>query len=146
MKTTQKVKRVQLEVYREIKSKLIGIVSAEPDYRLSLALNRKLKIGLRHVTPLTVSNGTGGGMAFSRFSYSTEYHDVTFELVSNRQGKDFLLKSFKNVDYILSVNDPEDETRVEQVIKNLRETESITAVFSININEIKDRNLQLLTR
>ncbi|MBI5009494.1 MAG: hypothetical protein HZB98_07585 [Bacteroidia bacterium] len=52
IKNVQKVKRIQLNVENNDKLFLYGIVSAEPDYKLSLALNKKMGISLKNISPL----------------------------------------------------------------------------------------------
>jgi hypothetical protein len=142
MKITQKIRRVQLKVNQNNESILTGIVSSEPDYKLSLALNRKLKIGLKHISPVILTNESGSEMTFSRFSDSAASHDISFDLISNRFGKNFLLKKLKNIDYIFQIHDPEGETNIDQIMAILRDSECITAVFNIDCKSLKDKNLQ----
>jgi hypothetical protein len=144
MKITQKIRRVQLKINRNDESVLIGIVSSEPDYKLSLALNRKLKIGLKHVSPIVLPDESGSEMTFSRFSDSVASGDKLFELISNRYGKNFLLRKLKNIDFIFQIHDPENETNIDQMMATLRDSECITAVFNIDFKSIKDKNLQYL--
>jgi hypothetical protein len=136
MKTTQKITRVQLKVNQNYESVLIGIVSSEPDYKLSLVLNRKLKIGLKHISPVILPDESGSDMTFSRFSDSAASHDIMFELISNRYGK--------NIDYIFQIHDPEGETNIDKVMTTLRDSECITAVFKIDCKSLKDKNLQYI--
>jgi hypothetical protein len=145
MKATQKITRVQLKINQKNESVLIGIVSSEPDYKISLALNRKLKIGLKHISPVILPDESGTDMTFSRFSDSASSHDILFELISNRSGKSFLLKKLKNIDYIFQIHDPEGEANIEQIMTALRDSECITAVFNIELNSLKDKNLQYIT-
>jgi hypothetical protein len=144
MKTTQKIRRLQLKVNQNSESVLIGIVSSEPDYKLSLVLNKKLKIGLKHISPIILPDESGSDMTFSRFSDSAASHDITFELISNRYGKYFLLKKLKNIDYIFQIHDPENETNTDNVMATLRDSECITAVFKIDCKSLKDKNLQYI--
>jgi hypothetical protein len=120
MGTIPKIKKVQLKVNQNFEFALLGIVSSEPDYKLSLTLNRKLKISLKNVSPLLILDGTSE-ITFSRFSDNTTSPDLTYELVSNRSGKNILLKKLKNIDYILQVYDPDNETDTVKIKdKNLQ--------------------------
>lgn len=145
MKSVQKVTRVQLKIKRNEDFILIGLVSSEPDYKLSLALNKKFKISLKNISSLKLNDETGSELAFSRFSDSSRSPEIQFGLFSNRSGKSFLLKKLKNVDYIFQVHDTEDESNINQITASLRELESVTAVFNIDLNTFKDKNLQYLT-
>ncbi len=71
MKATPKIKRVQLKISHDPESVLLGIVSAEPDYKLSLALNRKLGISLRNIAPVILHDEPDSELTFSRFSDSS---------------------------------------------------------------------------
>jgi hypothetical protein len=91
-----------------------------------------------------ITEGNGSELAFSRFSDSSESPDILFNLVSNRSGKSFLLKKLKNVDYIFQVQDTENENNLNQITASLREIESVNAVFNIDLNTFKDKNLRYL--
>lgn len=145
MKTTQKITRVQLKLNQTIESALFGIVSSEPDYKLSLALNSKLKISLQNVPPVILTSENGNELIFSRFSDSKTSHYLSYDLISNRQGKNFLLRKLKNVDYIFQAHNSDTELNIEKLISALRSTECVTAVFSLAPEFLKDKNLQYVT-
>jgi len=146
MKNIQRITRVQLKINQKDDFKFLGIVSAEPDYKLSLSLNKKFRISLKNIIPVKITNDNGSELAFSRFSDSSKSPDVVFNLFSNRSGKSFLLNKLKNIDYIFQIQDAENEYNTEQIIASLREIESINAVFNIDINTFKDKNIQYLTQ
>ena len=144
MKSIQKIKRLQLKINQKDEFILLGIVSAEPDYKLSLTLNKKFRISLKNISPLKITGDNGSELAFSRFSDSSGSPDITFNLISNRSGKNFLLKKLKNVDYLFQVQDPDNGNNINRITSNLRETDTITAVFNIDLSIMKDKNLQYL--
>jgi hypothetical protein len=146
MKSIQRITRLQLKINQKDEFILLGIVSAEPDYKLSLSINKKFRISLKNILPLKITDDTGSELAFSRFSDSSKSPDVVFNLFSNRSGKSFLLKKLKNVDYIFQVQDAENENNTDQITASLREIESVNAVFNIDIKTFKDKNLQYLTQ
>jgi hypothetical protein len=140
MRSSTKITRVQLKVNQNSESVLAGIVSAEPDYKLSLSINRKLKISLRSQNPLLLSDDKGTELAFSRFSdMSSNLGPV--ELISNRIDKNFLIRKLKNIDYIFQIHGTGDTAAVDRIISSLKGTESVTAVFIIDPKSIKDKNL-----
>jgi hypothetical protein len=145
MKGLQKVTRVQLKINHTDEFFLLGIVSSEADYKLSQILNKKFNISLKNVSPLKINDITGLESVFSRFSDSDSSSEVTFNLTSNRSGSNYLLKKLKNVDYIFHIQDPENETNVNSIAATLKEIDSVTAIFKIDVKEIKDKNLQYLT-
>jgi hypothetical protein len=146
MKTTQKITRVKLKVNHKDESALIGIVSAEPDYKLSLALNKKLKISLKSAPPVVLPEGSGSGFTFSRFSDAAGSQGLAYVLISNRHGKNFLLKKLKNVDYIFRIYNPDNEANKDKIITSIRSAECVTAVFNLDPESLKDKNLQFITQ
>jgi hypothetical protein len=146
MKSTQKVTRVKLNIEQNNDYILLGLVSSEPDYKLSLSLNKKFGISLKNITPLKITDDIKSELAFSRFSNNDDSTDLTFSLISNRCGKSFLLNKLKNIDYLLQINIPEKEISTDQITSSLREIDTINAVFNINISTIKDKNLHYLTQ
>jgi hypothetical protein len=143
MKSTQKITRVKLNIEQNTDYILLGIVTTEPDYKISLALNKKFGISLRNISPLKL---TEEDLAFSRFSNSSEHEHVIYNLISNRSGKNFLLNKLKNIDYLLQITDPENEVDLNKITSLLRETDTISAVFKIDVNTLKDKYLHYLTQ
>lgn len=145
MKSIQKITRVQLKINQADEFTILGLVSAEPDYKLSLTINKKFRISLKNISPVKIIDDPGSELAFSRFSDISGSPGLVFTLVSNRSGKHFLLRKLKNVDYIFQVHDPESENNIDTLIAGLREIEAVNAVFNIDLNTFKDKNLQYLT-
>lgn len=146
MKSTQKVTRVKLNIEQNNEYILLGLVSAEPDYKLSLTLNKKFRISLKNIGPLKLPGDARSELVFSRFSNNDDPEDLIFSLISNRTGKYFLLNKLKNIDYLLQIQVPEKEVNLNRITSALREIDTITAVFNIDLNIIKDKNLHYLTQ
>jgi hypothetical protein len=144
MKSTQKITRVQLKSNQIDESLWLGIVSAEPDYKLSLLLNKKFRISLKTLPPVIVHDDNGYELEFSRFSDLAHSPGIFYNLISNRSGNNFLLKKLKNVDFIFQVHDLHDKNRLNHFTSGLREITSITAVFIIDLISIKEKNIQYL--
>jgi len=144
MKSTQKVTRVKLNIEQNNYYILLGLVSAEPDYKLSLTLNKKFGIFLKNIPSLRLSGNSNTEVIFSRYSNNADNEDFVIELVSNRSGKNYLLNKLKNIDYLLQIQISENEADINNVTSRLREIDTITAVFNIDINTIKDKNLHYL--
>lgn len=144
MKSNQKVTRVKLKINHGNDSVLFGLVSAEPDYKLSLTLNKKFKISLKNIYPVKFTDDKGCDLAFSRFSDAGSSPDMIYNLISNRSGQNFLLKKLKNVDYLFQIHYSDNVPDISIVTATLREIENVTAVFIIDLNLLKDKNLQYL--
>lgn len=145
MKKIQKITKVQLKIDHEEDTILLGLVCAEPDYKLSLLINNKLLISLKSIAPLKPGEDNGTQLTFSRFFFSKKSHEITYNLVSNRSGRMFLLNKLKNVDYIFSVYDPGKILNSELLTSQLREIETVNAVFYIDLLTFKDKNLHHFT-
>jgi len=145
MKKAQKITKVQLKIDHEEDTILLGLVCAEPDYKLSLLINNKLSISLKNIAPLKIGEDNATQLAFSRFSFAKKVHEMSYNLLSNRTGKMFLLNKLKNVDYIFSVHDPEKTLNPESLMSDMREIEIVNAVFYIDLLTFRDKNLHYIT-
>jgi hypothetical protein len=124
---------------------LLGIVSTDPDYKLSLSINNKLNISLQSDKPLEVAGKNGDTVTFSRFSDFKMAPDRTFQLISNRHNKEHFLKRYQKIDYLFQVYISGNEYDPEDLSSQLREVNCITAVFILEPVNIGEKNLQYLT-
>ena len=144
MRSTPKIRRVQLKINQSDESVILGIVSAEPDYKLSLAINKNLGISLKNSSPLIINGMPGDETSFSRFSDSSSSENLVYDLTSNRSGKNCLSGKLKNIDYFFRIHDPDNETNLDQAVSKLRELDCITAVFTIDAGSVRDKNINHL--
>ena len=54
------------------------------------------------------------------------------------------MKKLRNIDYIFISHDPEKEINPDNLASNLREIDSVTAVFRLDPEILKDKNVQYL--
>jgi hypothetical protein len=120
MKNRSKITRVQLNVDSSEDYSLLGIVSAEPDYKLSLTHH------------------------FSRFADNTLVNGYSVNLISNKSGRSLLLKKLNKIDYILQIHSYAKEFNPDELAIPLRSIDTITAVFVLETGDIRDKNLQYL--
>jgi hypothetical protein len=144
MRNTKRITKIHLPVSEQDIPFVVGIVSADPDYKLSLKLNKKLTISLRNNDPIELQADKSKKTFFSRFSDSSVAHDLHFQLVSNRSEKNFLLKKLKNIDFLLILHNPAKEFSPERILSQLREIDSISGVFNIEVRTLNDKNLKYL--
>lgn len=118
----------------------LGVVSAEPDYRLSVMINRHLGTDLRKC-PDDITMQTGSGRhTFTRFTSGSP----DFTLVSNRSEGKILIRKLKNIDFFFLKCGQKERQQAEELAATLREIPEITAVFVFDSREISDTNLPLL--
>lgn len=143
MKNSRKINKLQIENNVMEDFFLIGIVSSDPDYKLSLKLNKKLRISLKSSSPIMPDESNDNNV-FSRFTAQNSTSHAIYNLIANRSGNSFLLGRLRNVDYILQLVNTENRVNIDDLTAKLRETESITAVFNISPETLKDKNLEYL--
>lgn len=118
----------------------LGVVSSEPDYRLSVLLNRHLRTDLRKNPSDIKAGNEGKDISFSRFTTVPP----ELSLVSNRSQGITLLNKLKNIDYLLVIHGDPDRKKAGELAARLREIAEITAVFVFESTSTGDRNLPLL--
>ncbi|NLJ43783.1 MAG: IPExxxVDY family protein [Bacteroidales bacterium] len=145
MKNPQKIKRINLPLNDHDIPVILGIVSTDQDYKLTLKLNIKLSVSLKNEHPVVVNENDGNINQFSRFLFSVPGNDTIYQLISNRTGKSFLIKKLKNIDYLLLIADAGRTVQYEKIITALREIDSVSGVFNISYESIsKDKNIGFL--
>jgi hypothetical protein len=142
----QRVTKIRLDEVSQHEGLIVfGIVSHDPDYKLSLKLNQKIGISLKHSDPISIHDELGNVHFFSRFTTSkTPTDDVVYTLMSNRSGSFFMLKKLKNVDYLLYIHNSDISDLELKISTILRATENIDAVFVIDIKTLNDKNISYL--
>lgn len=123
----------------------LGIVSTEADYKLSQLLNKKLGIALKSNKTIEVMGADGSQIFFSRYSDSSGSPEITYNLISNRSDKNYLLKKYRSIDYLFQIHCTDNKCDIDQLTGSLRDIDRITAVFRLDQREIKDKNLNYLT-
>jgi len=145
MKHLQRITKIRLETLKYEGLILFGIISHEPDYKLSLALNQKIGISLKGCEPITICDDSGNVYSFSRFTTSATLPDnVVYTLTANRAGSFFMLKKLKNIDYLFHINNSGNSDFELKIFATLREMENINAVFPIDMKTLNDKNLSYL--
>ncbi len=141
MSTEKKITRHSIGTGETQPFFFLGLVSAEPDYRLSVMINRHLGTDLRKSNEDLVISSPAGIQSFTRFYPLNR----AFALISNRCGRIVLLRKLKNIDFILVPGADQDRNEAERFAASLRLIPEITAVFLLDSRDNPDRNLPLLT-
>jgi len=140
----KKVKKVQLSLGSEQEVNLYGIVSSEPDYKISMELNQALEISLRSTNPVTIRQGNMAEISFPRFADTSDLPHSWVTLIKNRSNNSLLLRKYPNFDYLAAVyNETENET-TEEFASILRQIKHISAVFIIDSRSIEPHILEAI--
>ena len=142
MSSEKKITRHTIESAEPQPFHFLGVVSSEPDYRLSVMINLHLGSDLRKCSDEITLATPAGTRAFSRFTPD----NLAFALISNRSGSNVLIRKLKNIDFLIipGTGKKKDRKEAEIMAASLREIPEITAVFIFDSREIGDRNLALL--
>jgi len=144
MRGSKKIKRIQLPAGGHDDITLVGIVSTDPHYKLALRLNRKLGISLKSAIPVEIRDPRGKVRVFTKFSGTISSHEASLHFFSNRSDADFLFKKLGNIDYLLAIYDPGHTYFSSELITELRGIDTVTAVFVIELNTLKDKNIKYI--
>jgi hypothetical protein len=118
----------------------LGIVTSEPDYRLSVMLNKQLGIALHHDLNDLVDGTAEDAPHFSVFSTSP----LILSLVSNKSNGNFLIRKLKNIDFFLVIYGVHDRKKAETLACDIRNNSNVTAVFVFESSKVSDKNIALL--
>lgn len=126
----------RLRVEGSIDYALLGISSHENDYRLVWAINQ---VGFRFakVDALVVSDKLRESLEFSRFFYFDEEKQLTYKLISNRQGEGILFTEIKNLDYVMQITGELSAAELAEIEGLLKKAELISGVYRINPSSLK---------
>lgn len=156
------IHKLDLGEFDEIDYNLIAIHTSLEDFRLAYFINQKLPINLSKSKDEVQINIKEGETNFSRFYYYDLEKAISWNLIQNKnevsqQKKDtlqnlfsnvtmeittkvFLLPEFKKADFFLKIENTEDTMDVSKIKTILNTIESISAVYTVDTNQIKSKN------
>ncbi|MFV7235182.1 MULTISPECIES: IPExxxVDY family protein [Flavobacterium] len=156
------IHKLDLGEFDEIDYYLIAIHTSLEDYRLAFFINQLLPINLSKSKNEIQINIEEGETNFSRFYYYDNEKAITWNLIQNKNEviqqkkgisqnlfsnvtmevstKVFLLPEFKKVDYFLKIENVEDTRSVSKIQTILNKIDSISTLYTVDINQIKSKN------
>ncbi|MBP6182704.1 IPExxxVDY family protein [Flavobacterium sp.] len=156
------IHKLDLGEFDEIDYYLIAIHTSLEDYRLAFFINQLLPINLSKSKNEIQINIKEGETNFSRFYYYDNEKAITWNLIQNKNEvvqqkkgishnlfsnvtmevsiKVFLLPEFKKVDYFLKIENIEDTRSVSTIQTILNKIDSISTLYTVDINQIKSKN------
>jgi hypothetical protein len=72
-----KITRIKLDDNSDDHYAILGIVSAEADYKVSQLLNKKLKLSLKNDKSIELPGSDGADLSFTRYSFSSAIHEIS---------------------------------------------------------------------
>ncbi|HUS85757.1 MAG TPA: IPExxxVDY family protein [Bacteroidales bacterium] len=143
MRSQVKKTRHKLNVSYDSSDILLGLVTAEADYKISLLLNNILNIKLKSLNPVSSEPQFDGTDLYTRFHYSPEYNDLIYYLVSNKSNRLPLNRKFPNIDYFLFIKNISSTSDVDEIIRKTRDLKEITAVFQLDYDFLLEEKVLL---
>lgn len=152
--------KLLIDDFDEPEYSLIAMHTVLEDYRLAFFINKNLKLKLirSHNFELKTKTGT---FIFRKFVFEDEFNDRKWTLVQNKNEiiavdkknetnlffdnkteteiKIFLLPEYKNVDYFLKIEHPDNVFETSETIKNISEIYNLSAVYKIDNQNIKSK-------
>jgi len=117
----------------------LGIVTTEPDYKLSHLLNKGLGVSLSHSTDEIVNEPDNVNPSFSKFVT----RDRKYALISNKSGQSLLLRKMSKIDFLF-IESADSNTNISLTAELIRKINGITAVFILNSTDVRDKNTEIL--
>lgn len=131
MAAKKKIHKLAIEI--ESDYSLIGIASHENDYRLSWAINKSLGLDLKKKEDLTLDHPKNKILInYSLFIFDDENNYITYNLISNKSEKGFLIPEMKNIDFVLRVSGSPDQNLLDDLLFKLKKIDIVITAFQIN--------------
>ncbi len=154
------IHKLHFDEFDEVDYDLIAIHTSLEDYRLAYFINQNLPIVLyksKDEIEIAIKEGI---THFSRYVFEDVKHEVTWNLIQNKnevtfQKKDnnqnlfantsleiatkvYLLPEFKKVDYFLKIENTSQS--ITSITNNMNTIDRISAVYSVDSRKIKSKN------
>jgi hypothetical protein len=141
MVTKKKIHKLAIEIENDYS--LIGIASHENDYRLSWAINKSLGLDLKKNEDFTIDHPKHKiTVNYSLYIFDDENNYITYNLISNKSEKGFLIPEMKNIDFILRVSGSPDQNLLNDLLFKLKKIDIVITAFLIN--EVSDKLKKVL--
>ncbi|MEN8118756.1 MAG: IPExxxVDY family protein [Bacteroidota bacterium] len=138
-----KKKVIKLSVENEFK--LIGIATSFSTHKLSWLLNTRLNTDFKQTKDLILrSKDSEKDTNYSVYEYDTK-SGITYSLIENNSNSGILIKQLNNIDYLLKIEGGFSDKNMEQLTKKIRETDHIIACLIIDIQNIKQKEIDLIS-
>ena len=134
------IRKHKLGYTEEFDFLLLGLVSAENDYRLIWKFNQTFNFGFERAENHKVISKNGEAeIGFSHYTYEDENTCLLYRFLSNKTDGGILMEELKNIDYFVIVQGDFSETYITSLVTNLKSVEHIQAVFQISPASLKSR-------
>jgi hypothetical protein len=156
------IHKLDLDEFDEIDYYLIAIHTTLEDYRLAYFINQHLPTNLSKSKEEIHISIKEGETQFSRFYFNDDDNFISWNLIQNKNEvvgnkeiinqdlfsnsaqevatKVFLLPELKKVDYFLKIESDEDDVKISDIIKKIKNIKSLSTVYVVDTETIKSKN------
>lgn len=122
-----------LHVEVEFDFQLVGLTCHEREHRIAWSLNKSLGWSLERQDDLFPNHD---GLGFPMFCFENE--DSQYSLFSNKTGFDCLIPELQHYDYLLKIENQQEEIE-DDFFRALRSVPMVIAAFPVLIEKLKSK-------
>lgn len=139
MSKNRKIHKLDLE--QDYSFGLIGISSHENDYKLSWALNARLKTNLAKSANLVLPEPKSGlEQEFSHYTCDQSPWPCHFHLISNRSENGYLIPELQKIDYFLKITGEFATQDLTSILGKIKDSGAVLAIFNLDASGLKSRD------
>lgn len=137
------MKKLKLRTDYRFDFHLIGIMSKSKEYTVSWGINQALGIELTKEEDLEIE--LKGGESFFVSNYRFENDFLRYTLLANTlvsgptKTQKLLVPSLGHFDYLLKVEEFEENSDLREVYSQLRNAEKVDTMVKLDVNKIKEK-------
>ncbi len=134
------VRKKVLDIGYDYDFLLAAIVSPVKDYMICWHLNRQLGFDLVRQQDLEINflNRKKLGY-FSCFEYKDLANHVSFVLLSNKSGGEWLIPELEKVDYFLMLRDNIEAVALKPIIESIKGIAVVQTVFEVDHHDLRSK-------
>jgi len=123
--------------------KLIGIASHLSAHKISWLFNEELNFKFQQSENLIIEDKKANqSHKFSTYEFEDEGDDL-YTLYANRTEQAILLKSIKNIDYVIKYEGLMSENAFDQYLQKIKQLKNILTAFEIDLTQLKPKEREL---
>lgn len=123
----------------EFEFKLIGIFSAENDYKISWLINKTLNINLVRDGNIGIPINQNVEQTFSHYFYEDKSEQIVYRLISNKSDYGCLIPELKNLDYFFKIRGFVQTIVFQQIMEKLHTAGIFEMLTEIDPLKLKSR-------
>jgi hypothetical protein len=128
-----------LDIEYEYEFKVIAISCHARDYKLCYNLNKQLVFNLIKQDNIKLKVKPDIAAEFSWYLFNDEENHFEYRLISNKGTIGLLIPEQKQADFLMIVNGSITNSQLAQLVKRIRETESVLTAFTFDVNALKSK-------